>query len=112
MRGLMIRQQRAKQFQPFDAMKGLSEALRDREERHSRELKRELSEETFNKIQGVILKMEKGDRVRIEYYKAFHSVIIRGRIDKINRVYKFLQLNDEKIYFDDIYDVTITDFNK
>ena len=29
---MMMREQRAKQFMPFDAMKGLAEALRDREE--------------------------------------------------------------------------------
>ena len=112
MRGLMIRQQRAKQFQPFDAMKGLSEALRDREERHCREYKRELSEETVKKIEDALLRVENGVRVRIEYYKAFHSVVMRGEITKINRSYKFLQINDEKIYFEDIYDLTVTDFNK
>ena len=31
----MIREQRAKQFMPFDAMKGLKEALAIREERHN-----------------------------------------------------------------------------
>lgn len=44
----MTRQQRAKQFMPFDAMKGLKEALAEREERHSRVEKRELSEDTIH----------------------------------------------------------------
>ena len=42
---MMMREERAKQFAPFDAMKGLQEALRDREERHSRVEKLEISEE-------------------------------------------------------------------
>ena len=43
----MTQGDRAKQFMPFDAMKGLKEALRDREERHSRVEKRDLSEDTM-----------------------------------------------------------------
>ena len=42
----MTRAERAKLFAPFDAMKGLQEALRDREERHLRVEKHEISEET------------------------------------------------------------------
>ena len=42
---MMMREERAKQFQPFDAMIGLQEALRDREERHSRVERHEISEE-------------------------------------------------------------------
>ena len=43
----MTRQERAKQFMPFDAMKGLQAALRDREERHSRVDRRVLSDEAI-----------------------------------------------------------------
>ena len=46
----MTQSDRAKQFMPFDAMKGLKEALRDREERHSRVEKRDLSEDTMAEI--------------------------------------------------------------
>lgn len=106
----MIRQQRAKQFQPFDAMKGLSQALRDREERHCRELKRELSEETIAKIQETLFKVKEGVRVRVEYYKEFHSTVKRGVISKINKTYKYIILDEEKIFFNDIYDIQITDF--
>ena len=42
---MMTQAERAKQFAPFDAMKGLQEALRDREERHARVERHEISEE-------------------------------------------------------------------
>ena len=45
---MMTRQERAKQFMPFDAMKGLKEALAIREERHNRVENRELSEDTIS----------------------------------------------------------------
>lgn len=41
----MTRAERAKIFSPFDAMKGLQEALRDREERHLRVERHDISEE-------------------------------------------------------------------
>ena len=50
----MRREDRAKQFMPFDAMKGLQEALRDREERHSRVPKHEVSEKIAEKISQII----------------------------------------------------------
>lgn len=44
----MTRAERAKIFSPFDAMKGLQEALRDREERHLRVERLDISEEQAN----------------------------------------------------------------
>ena len=55
----MIREERAKQFMPFDAMKGLQEALRDREERHARVERTEISEEKTDANSAVLLKIEK-----------------------------------------------------
>ena len=43
----MMRQERAKQFMPFDAMKGLQEALRDRAERHTRVERHDISDEAL-----------------------------------------------------------------
>ena len=103
----MTRQERAKQFQPFDAMKGLQEALRDREERHSRVEKREISEEVMEKLCDTIGRLEPGMIVEIEYYKAFHDIMNRGKIAKVDLVYKYLVLGNEKIRFNDIYDLII-----
>ncbi len=106
----MTRQQRAKQFQPFDAMKGLNKALRDREERHSRVDKREISEEKINDIQNVLMRVKSGARVRIERYKAFHYVVSKEIVDKISMANKFLVVNEEKIFFEDIYEIRILDY--
>ncbi len=110
MRVLMTRQQRAKQFQPFDAMKGLTEALRDREERHSRVDKREIAEESIKAIASVLERVQVGAKVRIEHYKAFHYVVGKGKVDKISFIKKFLMLGEEKIFFEDIYDIRILDY--
>ena len=62
---MMTQAERAKQFAPFDAMKGLQEALRDREERHARVERHEISEEQIEKNSEVLSQLTKGARVRI-----------------------------------------------
>lgn len=99
----MTREQRAKQFMPFDAMKGLKEALAIREERHNRVEKRELSEETIEQISEMLSRIEIGMEATIEHYRAYHDVVSQGRVKAIDFAFKYLMLDTEKIYFDNIY---------
>jgi len=106
----MTRAERAKQFAPFDAMKGLQEALRDREERHSRVERHEISEEMAEQNSRVILKLECGMRVEVFCYSEFHDVLKRGQITDIDITMKYLKLDNKRILFDDIYSIKITDY--
>ena len=90
---------------PFDAMKGLQEALRDREERHSRVERHDISAEQMEKNSRVLEKLAKGDGVSLECYYGFHDVKLEGQITEISCAFKYLRLNEEKIYFEDIYSV-------
>lgn len=76
----MTQSQRAKQFMPFDAMKGLSEALKEREEKHQRVEKRELSEDAATRLSAAISKVNKGMVVCVVYYCAFHEVTKQGKV--------------------------------
>lgn len=105
----MTREQRAKQFMPFDAMKGLQEALRDREERHSRVERHGISEEEQEALSNVINRLSKGDKIRISYYCHFHDVEKSGTVTAVNYAYRFLKVDEEKIGFDDIYMITAID---
>ena len=67
----MTRQERAKQFMPFDAMKGLQEALRDREEKFSRVERRERGEDALEALSIEITRLERGDKIKILYYHFF-----------------------------------------
>ena len=107
---MMTPQERAKIFMPFDALKGLQEALRDREERYSREEKREISEERVEQISRVLQKLKPGMKVEIRYYCAFHEVKKIGIVSGIDVTYKKLKLDSEWIWFDDIYSLRITDY--
>lgn len=110
---MMMREQRAKQFMPFDAMKGLSEALRDREERHSRVQKHGIGEEDQERISEVLCRIEKGSKVFISFYSWFHDWEAEGMITEINRPYRFLRIRglgsneEEQIFFDDLYDIQV-----
>ncbi len=106
---MMMREERAKQFMAFDAMKGLSEALRDREERHSRVDRRELTDEEKKDNNDVIAHAEKGMGMRIRYYRDFHERERSGIITKIEAEKRYLMLDDEKILFTDIYHMEITE---
>ena len=55
-------------------MKGRQEAFRDREERHLRVERREISEEMMEKNVFVLRHIMKGTRILISYYCAFHEV--------------------------------------
>lgn len=91
-------------------MKGLQEALRDREERHCRVDRHDISDEDIEANSIVISKLSKGLTVHIEYYCAFHDIEKEGRITEINIPFKYIKLSGERIAFDDIYKIRITDY--
>ena len=110
---MMTRENRAKQFMPFDAMKGLAEALKDREEKHSRVPKHSISEEDRMQISETLCKVEKGSKVFINFYADFHDREAEGLITQINRPYRFFRISrtgsnaEEKISFEDLYDIRV-----
>ena len=59
---------RAKQFLPFDALKGFSEALREKEIEY--EEKKELSEESLVELNDKFNQIEIGRSVRLRFYRA------------------------------------------
>lgn len=102
---MMRREERAKQFMPFDALKGLKEALEDRLERHTRVQKEEVLEDKAQEISETISKLERGMEISVTYYKAFHYRTIEGQAVKIDKVYKYLQIGEERVFFNDIYEI-------
>lgn len=105
----MTRAERAKIFSPFDAMKGLQEALRDREERHLRVERHDISEEQAEHNSRIFLKLRRGMKVEIDCYCAFRDVTKRGSITDVSCTFRWLKLDGEQIYFEDIYSIEITD---
>ena len=97
---------RAKQFLPFDALKGLQEALREKEQ--EQEEKIELSEESLLELNNSCNKIEIGSKVKIKFYKNNKYVEISGTITNIDYIKKKIQIeNFQNINISDIVSISI-----
>ncbi len=103
----MNRADRAKQFQSFDALKGLQEELRSREERRTRVVKKEISEEREEQISAELAKIYKRSDVEITFYRGGHYYSLEGTVLEKNDVYKYLLVGQERIYYTDIYELKL-----
>ena len=84
---------RARQFLPFDALKGLQEALREKEIEY--EEKKELSEDTLNELNNKFNQIDNGSFVKITFYKNGKYSEIKGRVTNIDYIKKKIQINKE-----------------
>ena len=84
---------RAKQFLPFDALKGLQEALREKEIEY--EEKKDLSEDTLNELNNKFNQIDNGSFVKITFYKNGKYREIKGRVTNIDYIKKKIQINKE-----------------
>ena len=103
----MNKADRAAQFQPFDALKGLQEELREREERRTRVEKKELSEERVDEISSALAKIYKRMEVEVTFYCGGRYYNIKGIVVDKNDIYKYLVVGEGKIFYDDIYEIKI-----
>lgn len=88
---------------PFDAMKGLQEALRVREERHSRVEKAVLSETQQQEINDVLVSLRGGETLVVTYYQKGHYLTVEGEFIKVDEYKKILLLSRWEIPLDDLY---------
>ena len=85
---------RAKQFMPFDALRGLQDALRLKEYKHERIEMGDLSEETIQEISNTLSSLKKYDSVEIKIYDDGHIKTYSGKV--------VLKFEENKIIVDDI----------
>lgn len=104
---MMNREDRAKQFAPFESLSGLRKALRQKELEHDRTEKIELSESRVNKLDRTLKKLERGMLVRVTYYSAGYYIDVEGGVTAVDKVYGYIKIGNGKIYFDDLYEVEI-----
>lgn len=99
----MERSSRAKQFIPFDALKGFREALTEKE----RILvpKRELSEEQQAELDYKLRRLHTMDMVTAEFYQKGEYVQMTGVVSKIDKTNRIIKIVNTKIPFDDISDL-------
>ena len=92
---------------PFDAMKGLTEALRERDERRSRVEHRDLSDEVKERIGSRLARLTGGEEIRLTFFSRGHYLTVESVVTECDTVYRYLKLGTERIHFDDILSVEI-----
>ena len=96
---------RAKQFAPFDALKGLKEAIAAKE-KHP-EPRRELTDYMKEQINTALLDLQKGQQITVVYYEKQEqqTAQITGTVMKVDAHWQTLLINQIVIGFEEIYDI-------
>lgn len=94
---------RAKQFMPFDALKGFREILSSVEKEELN--KKSFSSDFLDVLNDKLKYLKKGMNVRVTYFYDLSYIETSGIVKKIDVVNKVLILLNTKIYFDDIMDI-------
>lgn len=103
-RAKMPRKDRAKQFAPFDALKGLQDALRLKEYEHERGLKGDIQEEKIAEISKTLLEIQKNEMVKLTYFFDGYYKEITGKA-KVDILNQEIKVDNIKVNFNDIFDI-------
>ena len=91
---------RAKQFMPFSALKGLEEAIE--EAGTVREPRRELLDDEAEELNRGLNTLEEGDEIMVKYYTEGGYVTKAGIVKGLDRDARMLETDGAKIKTDDI----------
>lgn len=98
-------EERAKQFMPFAALKGLPDALAVKEKITVPKI--ELSEEMAEELDRKMHLLSKGKIASIVYFHEDEYVKQTGMVARIDTACRFVQIVNTKILFEDILDVKV-----
>ncbi len=98
---------RAKQFLPFAAVKGLPEAMAAYERVKVPRI--ELSPEQEDYLDEQLHQLERGKMATVVYYhkKDKEYLKVTGMVARLDETARILQIVDTKIDFEDIYDIQL-----
>ena len=99
----MSREMRAKQFQPFAALKGYSEALKKKEKVIVPRV--EFSEEYQEELDRKLRKVQKNDMVTVIYFRKGEYLKVTGMVTRIDPTAGLLTVVNTKIPLGDIFDI-------
>ena len=102
-RGTMDRADRAKQFMPFDGLKGFRDALSEKERIIVPQ--RDLSEEEKEVLDQKLSLIQKKDMMNVEYFQNGEYVQVTGMVSRIDETSRVLKIVNTKVDFDYISDL-------
>lgn len=107
----MPRINRATQFAPFDALKGMQDALRLAEYSHDRVEKGDVSEEVAEEISSTLNNLEKNSIVKLKYFEDGHHFDYEGKI-KFDIETQKIEFGKKKILLDNVLELRMNDEEK
>lgn len=99
----MANKSKANQYQPFDALKGFSDKLREKEKVLVE--KKVLSEEKIEDLNNLLLSLTKNDYVSVKFYHKGQYLDKEGFVEKIDVYNRCLIISGSKISFEDLYEI-------
>ena len=109
-RGGMSRQERAKQFMPFAALKGYEDALRKKEK--VTVPKAQLCPERQEELDRILRQIRRNDMVTAVYFQEGEYVRLTGMVSRIDGTARILKIVDTKIDFEDLYEVEVQEVGR
>lgn len=94
---------RARQFLPFDALKGFKEAIKERQK--IKVEKPVLSEEMAIELSYKLNQVKKGMIVKIVHYDNEEYIETFGMVSEFSEVFNYLKIVKKKILFENILDI-------
>lgn len=107
----MSREDRAKQFMPFAALKGYTEALQKKEKIVVPRM--ELSEEYKEELDRKLRAVRRGDMVTVIYFshascrKDGEYLKMTGMVSRIDETARIIKIVNTKITFEDLFDIEV-----
>ena len=96
---------RARQFLPFDALKGFKDLIKEVE--RVKVNKKELTEENIEMLSKTILSLEKGMMVKVIYFEQDEYLKLEGIVSKIDITNRFIMIVKKRISLDDIFEIEV-----
>lgn len=99
--------ERAKQFMPFAAVRGLNEALAMKERAMRLVQRTELSEESAEELNAKMALLHKGSMVSVTYFDNGEHLTLDGVVMLLDEVNRMLCIGDTRIPLDDVMELLI-----
>ena len=91
----------------FDAMKGLTEAIAEKERQFTP--KKELAADRIEELNECLMELQPGDEVVVDYYCQYESSYKQksGQVTKIDLYWESIQIGESAIGFSEISNITL-----
>nr|MBQ4458682.1 YolD-like family protein [Clostridia bacterium] len=103
--GYMPLSQRAKLFQPFAALRGFEELIREQENAYDE--MPELSDDQYEDLNYAVSSIRIGDDVTVKYFRNYHIRSVFGSVTKLELQKREIWIDRKRIAFEELIEITL-----